>query len=158
MQLDVYVRARMRKTSCLGNGACVRACAVSPTQCGGTAAILCGMQSVDWLINGAVRRIPRKPCPIMATSRWSCTSLFSPRGSGRRIFMNETHTKAYGGGGNCRHAALPSHGWAYTQPSTVWRSETWYVKEARRHQQECEGSSSRSRSSSSWLLTSTPQW
>lgn len=42
MQLDVYVRARMRKTSCYGNSVCVRACVVSPTQCSGTEAIYAG--------------------------------------------------------------------------------------------------------------------
>lgn len=101
MQLDVYVRARMwkKKNSCPGNGAC----AVSPTQCSGTAAILCGMWSVDWLIDGAVRRIPRKPCPIMATSRWSWTSVFFPHAEvgGEFSWMKRT------GGGNLRDAALP---------------------------------------------------
>lgn len=60
MQLDVYVRARMRKPVAMETAVRARMCArlrVSPTRYNERAS---GdwPSSIDWLVNGAVRRIP----------------------------------------------------------------------------------------------------
>lgn len=80
----------------------------------------------------------------MATSRWSCTFFFFSRGSGRRIFMNETHPRRAAGAGTVgtlrfHHTAELIHSHPRSGAALIARHAA-----ARR---QCGGSSCRRRSS-----------
>lgn len=148
MQLDVYVRARMRrmiKKKQLPWKRCVRTrvCGVSQTR------FYRGCKASIGQLTGAVGRIPRKPClgvvPLFflhPTRKWA-----------ESFLMNETHPACKAGAGTV--GTLRLH---HAQLRLVWRSEQSHVKAAWRHRQRCEGPSSSSGSSPSWLFTSTSAW